>query len=72
MTRLQILTRKTSEWGYANNSFVKEWRAKRFQNFLSLVKPPNNAWIIYLGGTAYMWQLIDHNFEVAIVNLPGR
>lgn len=71
MTKLQILTRKTSQWLYANNSFVKEWRAKRFQKFLSLVKPPNNARIIDLGGTAYMWQLIDHNFEVTIVNLPG-
>ncbi|MCU0532830.1 MAG: class I SAM-dependent methyltransferase [Hydrococcus sp. Prado102] len=71
MTRLQIVTRKTSEWLYANNSFVKEWRAKRFQKFLSLVKPPTNARIIDLGGTAYMWQLIDHNFEVTIVNLPS-
>lgn len=71
MTKLQIITRKTSEWLYANNSFVKEWRAKRFQKFLSLVKPPDRARIIDLGGTAYMWQLIDNNFEVTIVNLPG-
>jgi hypothetical protein len=42
------------------------------KNFLSLVKPPNRARIIDLGGSPYMWQLIDHDFNVTLVNLPSK
>ncbi|MEO1184724.1 MAG: methyltransferase domain-containing protein, partial [Cyanobacteria bacterium J06636_27] len=36
-----------------------------------LVKPPSGAKIIDLGGHLPMWQWIDHDFEVTLVNLPG-
>jgi hypothetical protein len=71
MSQLQILLRQTSSWLYSNNSFVKKWRYKRLKQFLSLVKPPNRARIIDLGGTPYMWELINHDFNVTLVNLPG-
>lgn len=39
--------------------------------FLDLVQPPPDARILDLGGTPYNWSLIDHSFDVTLVNLPG-
>lgn len=69
---MQLIRRKASHWAYSSDSFVKAWRTQRMKNFLSLVKPPNRARIIDLGGSPYMWQLIDHDFNVTLVNLPSK
>jgi hypothetical protein len=71
MSLLQTQIRKISEWLYTNDSIVKQWRLKRIQQFLAVVKPPKKARIIDLGGSAYMWNLIDGDYDVTIVNLPG-
>jgi hypothetical protein len=69
---MQLLLRRATERAYSSKtSIVGTWRTKRFQDFLSLVKPPPQAKIIDLGGTPYMWELIPHDFEVTLVNLPG-
>jgi hypothetical protein len=71
MSQLQTQIRKISKWLYTNDSVVKQWRLKRIQQFLDVVKPPKNARIIDPGGSAYMWNLIDGDYDVTIVNLPG-
>ena len=50
-----------------------EIRARRMQTFLNLVKPPAGAKIIDLGGTPFLWSLLDGlNFDVTLVNLPSE
>lgn len=71
MSQLQTQIRKISEWLYSKDSIVKQWRLKRIQRFLNVVKPPKGARIIDLGGSVYMWDLIDGDFDITIVNLPG-
>ena len=69
---MQLLLRRATERAYSSKtSIVGTWRTKRFQDFLPLVNPPPQAKIIDLGGTPYMWQLVPHDFEVTLVNLPG-
>lgn len=68
---MQLAIRKISTWLYSSNSVVKSWRAQRMKSFLSLVQPPKQARILDLGGTPYMWQLLDNDFNVTLVNLPG-
>lgn len=48
-----------------------KWRVARFREFLSRVAPPPRAKIVDLGGTPGVWDLVDHDFEVTLVNLPG-
>ncbi|MEL6163183.1 MAG: methyltransferase domain-containing protein [Cyanobacteria bacterium J06628_3] len=67
---MHIAYAKASEWA-KHNSFGKAWRLERMRQFLDLVKPPSGAKIIDLGGHLPMWQWIDHDFEVTLVNLPG-
>jgi trans-aconitate methyltransferase len=68
---MQEMMRGLSDRLYADQSFVQAWRTQRFRAFLSLVKPPQNARIIDLGGTPYMWDLVQNDFNVTLVNLPG-
>jgi hypothetical protein len=65
---------KLMEWAYddSNDSFVRRWRTQRFQGFLDLVKPPKRAKILDLGGSPWMWELIEHEFDVTLVNLPNN
>ena len=41
------------------------------QAMLDLMRLPAQARIIDLGGTDENWRLIDHDFHVTLVNLPG-
>lgn len=68
---MQLTIRKLSSWLYSNDSIVKAWRQQRMSNFLSWVKPPQSGRILDLGGTPYVWELLVHNFNVTLVNLPG-
>ncbi|MCU0549758.1 MAG: methyltransferase domain-containing protein [Leptolyngbya sp. Prado105] len=65
---------KFLEWAYndQNDSFVKRWRTQRFRSFLDCVNPPKSAKILDLGGSSYIWELMEHNFQVTIVNLPNN
>ncbi|GFE70605.1 hypothetical protein [Chroococcus sp. FPU101] len=67
---MQIIVRKLNNWAYQNQTYVQNWRTQRLLSFLKLVKPPKQAKIIDLGGSSYMWDLLEHDFEVTIVNLP--
>jgi Methyltransferase domain len=46
-------------------------RARRMQDMLRLLKLPPRARIVELGGTEANWKLIDHDFHITLVNLPG-
>jgi predicted SAM-dependent methyltransferase len=67
---MQIIVRKLNDWAYKNQTFVQNWRTQRLLSFLKLVRPPKQAKIIDLGGSSYMWDLLEHDFEITIVNLP--
>ncbi len=65
---------KFIDWAYAEDSdtFIRRWRRQRLQAFLDLVKPPKGASVIDLGGSSCLWNMIEHDFRVTIVNLPGN
>jgi hypothetical protein len=67
---MQMYMRQISDYAYAADSVVRRWRARRMHAFLELVLPPRRARILDLGGTSYNWELIEHDFEVTLVNLP--
>lgn len=46
-------------------------RQRRMQRMIELVRLPNHARVIDLGGTSYNWQLVNHSCSVTLVNLPG-
>lgn len=62
------------EWAYSgeHDSFVKQWRTQRFQGFLQSVNPPKQARILDLGGSPAIWELMENDFRVTIVNLPDN
>ena len=68
--QMQMYMRRVSDYAYGADSVVRRWRARRMQAFLELVLPPRRARILDLGGTSYNWELIDHEFDVTLVNLP--
>ncbi len=49
----------------------KRWRRDRLRALLRSVQLPESARIVDLGGTVDLWRLIDHDFRVTLVNLPG-
>jgi Methyltransferase domain len=74
---MQIIVKsiwKFGDWAYDEDrdTFIRRWRRQRIQAFLDLVQPPKGASIVDLGGSASLWNLIDHDFQVTIVNLPGN
>ena len=68
---MQIAIRRLTRWAYEKDTIVRRWRHRRMQAFVRLVNPPRNARIVDLGGTEYVWQTIEHDFFVTLVNLPG-
>jgi hypothetical protein len=68
---LQRILRVLSGRAYAGDTFIARWRRARVRAFEDLVKPPPQARIIDLGGTFHMWNLINHDYHVTLVNLPG-
>jgi len=47
------------------------FRARRMRRMVELLRLPAGARVVDLGGTEDVWRLIDHDFRVTIVNLPG-
>ncbi len=68
---MQRLVRTLSTWAYSTNSPVMWLRRRRLRAFLRLVAPPPGARIVDLGGTPWTWSMIDHDFDITLVNLPG-
>lgn len=57
---------------FSDGSTIRtKWRVTRFLEFLSRVAPPPGAKIVDLGGAKGMWELVDNDFRVTLVNLPG-
>ena len=52
-------------------SHRSNWRRNRMQAMLDRMQLPAQARIIDLGGTEENWRLIDHDFHITLVNLPG-
>jgi hypothetical protein len=48
-----------------------EWRRKRMKDMLDKMNLPARARVIDLGGTEENWRLIDHDFHLTLVNIPG-
>lgn len=67
----QIWIRRFTENAYRTDSKLQRWRAERMRRMLELVHPPTGARVVDLGGTPYVWSLIEHSFHVTLVNLPG-
>jgi hypothetical protein len=44
-------------------------RARRMAEMIRLVQPPSGARVVDLGGMWMMWGLIEHNFQITLVNL---
>ena len=47
------------------------WRRRRMYELLDRMKLPPRSRLIDLGGTEDNWRLIDHDFHITLVNLPG-
>lgn len=72
MARLQSGLRHATQWAYESQlSPTRRWRTNRIDAFRRLVRPPEGARVVDLGGTPYMWELFDNDFQVTLVNLPG-
>jgi hypothetical protein len=67
---MQTLVRKINDWAYSGDTFVKRWRAARMHAMMRLVRLPRRPRVVDLGGTDYMWSIVEHQCEVTIVNLP--
>jgi hypothetical protein len=65
---LQQLVQRIAQRQYGEGGLFARWRAARMQAFLDRVRPPKGARIVDLGGTNYLWDLIEHDFEVTLVN----
>jgi hypothetical protein len=51
-------------------SLVSRWRADRMRAMMRLVRLPDDARVVDLGGSEYNWRLFPHNLHVTLVNLP--
>jgi hypothetical protein len=72
MTKLQYFIRRLNDWAYVSDfSPTRAWRKRRMRSFLKLMKPSKGSRIVDLGGSPFFWNLIDHNFDITIVNLPN-
>jgi hypothetical protein len=57
-------------WAYDSQSAVSRARQRRMLEMISLVKLPAGARILDLGGTEYLWNLVDHDYQITLLNLP--
>ena len=57
-----ILSSRPVDW------LRRRWRSRRMEAFLRLMQIPARARIIDLGGSMSMWELIDHDYQVTLVN----
>jgi trans-aconitate methyltransferase len=68
-TRFNVYLINAANQTAGSDNWVRQWRSQRMQQFLDAVNPPRNARIIDLGGTSWLWELIDHDFDLTLVNL---
>jgi hypothetical protein len=68
---MQDLILKVKGKLYDGKSFVRSWRSERMRSMVRLLGIPKGARVIDLGGSEFNWNLIEHDFHITIVNLPG-
>jgi hypothetical protein len=68
---MQVLIRRIDGSLYGKESFVHRWRRRRMHEMFERLKPPPKARIIDLGGSEFVWKLVEHDYHVTLVNLPG-
>ncbi len=68
---MQSLIKRISRIAFSNPNMIPKWRGERMRAMVKLLNLPDRARIVDLGGSEYNWKLIDHNFHVTMVNLPG-
>jgi hypothetical protein len=68
---MQILLRKASDRLFGKPSVIHRWRAERMRDMLARLCLPAGARVIDLGGSEFNWRLVEHDFHVTLVNLPG-
>src|SRR4051794_15570730 len=49
----------------------KDWRRKRMQVMLDRMQLPARSRVADFGGNEGIWWLIDHDYHVTLINLPG-
>jgi len=50
----------------------KIWRKKRMSAFLERIEPKDNWKVLDLGGLPEMWEILDLDLEITLLNLPGE
>jgi len=69
---MQVFIRKLTDRLYdKEKSFIHRWRSERLLAMMKRVHLPSKARIIDLGGSEWIWNLLDHDYHVTMVNLPG-
>ena len=57
---------------YGERGLIRNLRTVRMEDMVRLLNLPPKARILDLGGTPYVWNLIDHDFRVTLLNIPSR
>ncbi len=60
-----------SEWAYQHDGFIRRWRTQRMRQMVERVGLRPGHRVLDLGGTELMWQLLDVDVQVTLVNTPG-
>ncbi len=68
---MQHLLKRIRSKLYAQESFVHKWRRERMQETFERLRLPPHVRIADLGGSECVWKLLDHDYHVTLVNLPG-
>jgi Methyltransferase domain len=68
---MQMLIRKASARMFAKPSVIHGWRTERMRAMIDLLRLPSGARVVDLGGSEFNWRLIEHDFHITLVNLPG-
>lgn len=68
---LRTLIEQITPFAKAGGKPVSLYRGERMRDMVRLLKLPEGARILDLGGSEFNWKLIDHPYHVTMVNLPG-
>ena len=60
-----------NDWAYKRDGFIRRWRAQRMEELIERVGLRSGQRVIDLGGTEFMWRLVDVDVHVTLVNTPG-
>lgn len=60
-----------NDWAYQRDGFIRRWRAQRMSEMVARVGLRAGQRVIDLGGTEWMWRLVDLDVHVTLVNTPG-